>query len=86
MREVVRRLSAGMAARGHAVHVVSRLPGGGGPPLPARDPATGVPISRVRVVRAPYRGAGGRAWRHFLHHFPASALRLVHEVRRAFFR
>ena len=83
MREVVRRLSAGMAARGHAMHVVSRLPGGGGPPLPARDPTTGVPIARVRVVRAPYRGAGGRAWRHFLHHFPASALRLVHEVRRA---
>src|SRR2546428_3401799 len=71
-----------MAARGPAMHVVSRLPGGGGPPLPARDPTTGVPIARVRVVRAPYRGAGGRAWRHFLHRFPAAMLRLVREFRR----
>jgi len=83
VREVVRRLSAAMAARGHAVHVVARLPGGGGPPLPAHDPTTGVPVSRVRVVRAPYRGAGVRAHRHFLRRFPAAALRLVGEFRRA---
>jgi glycosyltransferase involved in cell wall biosynthesis len=83
VQEVVRRLSAGMAGRGHAVHLVTRLPGGAGPPLPARDATTGALVSRVRFVRAPHRGAGTRAYRHFLHRYPASALRLVDQVRRA---
>src|SRR5437667_2688154 len=52
VREVVRRLSTAMAARGHAVHLIARLPGGSDG-LPGRDPSTGVPIARVRVVRAP---------------------------------
>ncbi len=81
VREVVRRLTAGMAIRGHEVDVIARLPGGNGGPLPARDPSTGVPILRMRVVRAPYRGAGARAFRHFLHRFPAGAFRLVRGVR-----
>jgi len=81
VREVVRRLTAGMAIRGHEVDVIARLPGGNGAPLPARDPSTGVPILRMRVVRAPYRGAGARAFRHFLHRFPAGAFRLVRGVR-----
>src|SRR5437870_7022937 len=50
VREVVRRLTAGMAIRGHEVDVIARLPGGNGAPLPARDPSTGVPILRMRVV------------------------------------
>jgi glycogen(starch) synthase len=81
VQEVVRRLSRGMAGRGHAVHLVARLPGGVAP-LPSRDPSTGASVSRVRFVRAPHRGAGARAYRRFLHHFPASALQLVHQLRR----
>ena len=83
VQQVVRRLNAGMAGLGHAVHLVARLPGGEGLALPARDPSSGAAVSRVRFVRAPHRGAGTRAYRHFLHRFPASALRLVREVRRA---
>ena len=83
VQQVVRRLNAGMAGRGHAVHLVTRLPGGEGLALPARDPSSGAAVSRVRFVRAPHRGAGARAYRHFLHRFPASAVRLVREVRRA---
>jgi glycogen(starch) synthase len=83
VQEVVRRLTAAMAGRGHAVHLVARLPGGVDAPLPARDASTGATVSRVRFVRAPHRGAGGRAYRHFLHRFPASAARLVAAVRRA---
>jgi glycosyltransferase involved in cell wall biosynthesis len=82
VQEVVRRLTAGMARSGHAVHLIARLPGGTATALPARDPTTGAPMSRVRFVRAPYRGAGLRAHRHFLHRFPGSAVRLVAELRR----
>src|SRR5436309_16105868 len=70
-----------MAIRGHEVDVIARLPGGNGAPLPARDPSTGVPILPIRVVRAPYRGAGARPFRHFLHRFPAGAFRLLRGVR-----
>jgi len=80
VQEVVRRLNAGMAGRGYDVHVVARLPGGMGLALPSRDPSSGAPVSRVRFVRAPHRGAGARAWRHFLHRLPGSAVRLVREV------
>jgi glycosyltransferase involved in cell wall biosynthesis len=82
VQEVVRRLTLGMASRGHTLHLVARLPGGTVSALPARDPSTGAVVSRVRFVRAPHRRAGGRAYRHFLHRFPASALRLVRELRR----
>jgi glycogen(starch) synthase len=71
-----------MVGRGHPVQVVTRLPGGDGPPLPASDPP-GVSIARVRVVRTPSRGAGARAWRHFLHRYPGAALSLRREFRRA---
>lgn len=81
VQEVVRRLSAEMVAGGHAVHVVSRLPGGVPGALPVRDPTSGAEVSRVRFVRAPHRGAGVRAYRHFLHRFPASAVRLVRALR-----
>jgi glycogen synthase len=80
VQEVVRRLGATMAARGHDVHLLARLPGGGAP-LPARDPSTGAPIGRVRFVRAPHRGAGARAFRRFVSRFPASAVRLVRALR-----
>jgi hypothetical protein len=83
VQEVVRRLSAGMVVRGHAVHLVARLPGGGGPALAARDASTGAAVSRVRFVRAPYRGAGARAYRHFAHRYPSSAIHLVHAVKTA---
>ena len=83
VREVVRHLNAGMAARGHALTVVTRAPGGPPGALPAIDPASGAAIVRVRLVRAPYPALGARAYRRFLHRFPGAALRLVRTARRA---
>ena len=77
VQEVVRRLSAGMTRAGDDVHLIARLPGGVADDLPVRDASTGAAVSRVRFVRAPHRAAGARAFRHFLHRFPASAVRLV---------
>jgi len=83
VREVVRHLNAGMAARGHALTVVTRAPGGPPGALPPTDPASGAAIVRVRLVRAPYPALGARAYRRFLHRFPGAALRLVRAARRA---
>lgn len=80
VRTVVERLNTGMAARGHDLSIIVRAPGGGAP-APAIDPVSGAGIWRVRFVRAPYPALGGRAYRHFLHRFPASALQLVRSVR-----
>jgi glycosyltransferase involved in cell wall biosynthesis len=70
-----------MAARGHALSIVTREPGGDAVP-PSIDPVSGAAIARVRFVRAPYPALGARAYRHFLNRFPAAALRLVRHVRR----
>ena len=83
VREVVRRLSRGMVARGHAVTIVPRAPGGLTAPLPDVDPESGARLRRVRVVRAPQRALGGPAYRRFVTRFPAAALRLVAAVRAA---
>ena len=81
VQEVVRRLTREMVARGHGMRLVAREPGGSATPLPPHDATTGAEVSRVRFVRAPHRGAGARAYRHFLHRFPGSALRLVRALR-----
>jgi glycosyltransferase involved in cell wall biosynthesis len=83
VREVVRRLSCGMVARGHAVTIVPRAPGGQTAPLPDVDPESGARLRRVRVVLAPHRGLGGSAYRRFVGRFPAAAVRLVAAVRAA---
>ena len=83
VREVVRRLSRGMVARGHAVTIVPRAPGGVTASLPDVDPESGARLRRVRVVRAPHRGLGRSAYRRFVTRFPAAALRLVAAVRAA---
>ena len=83
VREVVRRLNAGMTARGHALTVVARAPGGPPSALPPTDPASGAPMVRVRVVRAPYPALGPRAYRRFFARFTGAALRLVRAARRA---
>jgi len=80
VREVVRRLSRGMVARGHAVTIVPRAPGGRTAPLPDDDPESGARLRRVRVVRAPHRGLGRSAYRRFVARFPAAAFRLVAAV------
>jgi len=41
VREVVRRLGAGMTSRGHAISMITRAPGGPDRGLPAVDPETG---------------------------------------------
>ena len=81
VREVVRRLNAGMAAGGHALTVVTRAPGGAPRALPPTDPASGASMVRVRVVRAPYPALGPRAYRRFFARFPRAALRLVRAAR-----
>jgi glycosyltransferase involved in cell wall biosynthesis len=81
VRLVVERLNVGMVARGHALSIITREPGGGGS-APSSDPVSGAEIARVRFVRAPYPALGAHAYRHFLHRFPAAALRLVKHVRR----
>lgn len=81
VREVVRRLNAGMAARGHALSVIAREPSGN-PTLPEVDDAGGAQLWRVRLVRAPHPALGARAYRRFLRRFPASAARLVRGMRR----
>jgi glycosyltransferase involved in cell wall biosynthesis len=83
VREVVRRLSRGMVARGHAVMIVPRAPGGATASLPDVDPETGARLQRVRVVRAPHRALGLSAYRRFVARFPAAAVRLVATVRAA---
>jgi len=83
VREVVRRLNAGMTARGHALTVVARAPGGPPSALPPTDPASGAAIERVRLVRAPYPALGPRAYRRFLHRFTGAALCLLRAARRA---
>src|SRR5262245_26272353 len=72
-----------MVARGHAVSIVPRAPGGQTAPLPDVDPESGAQLRRVRVVRVPHRALGPSAYRRFLTRFPAAALRLVAAVRAA---
>jgi glycosyltransferase involved in cell wall biosynthesis len=82
VQEVVRRLSAGMVALGHPVHLVARLPGGG-----CARPARPRPVDRRGRVarplraRAPSRRRRVATYRHFTHRFPSSAIRLVRAVR-----
>jgi len=83
VREVVRRLNAGMAARGHAITVIARAPGGTPAALAALDPASGAELRRVRLVRAPYPALGAGAYRRFLRQFPACAVRLVRALHAA---
>lgn len=81
VREVVRRLSRGMVARGHVVTIIARAPGGPTAPLPDVDPESGARLRRVRVVRAPHPALGRSVYRRFVARFPAAALRLVRAVR-----
>jgi len=83
VREVVRRLSTAMAARGHAVHLIARLPGRQRRPPRPRSLDRRAHRARARRARASRssRGARARAFRDFLHRFPAGAFALPSSTR-----
>ncbi|HWP65222.1 MAG TPA: glycosyltransferase family 4 protein [Candidatus Limnocylindria bacterium] len=76
VREVVARLAQEHVAAGHRVDVVSRAS--------SDEPATGggpIPIWRVPMAPAPYRGAGRRATKRFIRRFLRGGGALAARVR-----